>query len=102
MRKHKTPGTLSLRSNLTHTFLAAVRNFPKILSDKIQLTKINGTKLFKWVLLDTAHLTPLEKNAPDTIVVKKKPNRNMPTSPPTDSEFPPDFLYYHSSCVRLT
>lgn len=35
MRKHKTPGTLLLRNNLTHTPPAVVRNLPKILFDKI-------------------------------------------------------------------
>lgn len=64
MRKHKTPGTLLLRSNLTHTPPAVVRNFPKILFDKIGLTKINGAKLFEWVLLDTVLLTPPEKILP--------------------------------------
>lgn len=44
---------------------AVVRDFPKILLDKIWLTKINGAKLLKWVLLDMVLITP------HTSVIKK-------------------------------
>lgn len=62
------------------TLPTVVRDFPKILLEKIWLTKINGAKLLKWVLLDMVLLTP------HTAAVKKNPtNPTETTSPPTDS-----------------